>query len=98
MQSTPSTSEINSEINTGDTSVGTESISQISHISHSSPTKAEDKQKILGKSPSVSKNTINNNFSRRSIGVQVIQKLVNPHFRSKSTMCTPCMTDASCQT
>ncbi|XP_011705726.1 PREDICTED: uncharacterized protein LOC105460926 [Wasmannia auropunctata] len=93
----PLTSEI--EIESGNTSVFVES----AHISprstsmqiHSS-TKPENKQKLLsfGKSP-VSKNTTN--LSQRSVGVQVYTKLVKPHIRSKSVMCKPCMTDASCQ-
>ncbi|XP_076664262.1 uncharacterized protein LOC143366794 [Andrena cerasifolii] len=34
---------------------------------------------------------------RKSIGVQVYQKLVKPHVRSKATMCVPSTSDASCQ-
>lgn len=83
-------------INSENTSIDAESTSQTLSHTHSSA-KIEDKQKLtdFGKSP-VSKNRINN-ISQRSVGVQVIQKLVKPHFRSKSIMCKPSTTDASCQ-
>lgn len=103
---TPSTSKINSEINSRNTSVVIESTSQISHTykstsslshTHFSVTKTKDKQKVLGFDESPVFKNITNNVSQRSFGVQVLQKLVNPHIRSKFTMCMPSTTDESCQ-
>lgn len=103
-----STNKVNSEINSRNTSVVIESTSQISHTykptsnlshthTHLSVSKTKDKQKVLCLGESLVSKNIKNNFSQRSFGVQVLQKLVNPHVRSKSIMCMPSTTDKSCQ-
>lgn len=45
----------------------------------------------------INENYCPKDITKRSYGVQVCQKLIKPHIRSKSTMCKPCTIDACYQ-